>query len=394
MAPTWTLRLDARSAAVQGQVPPQVDLDLDGRADLAVGSPFTGRVRVWFSRADGLATEPLVIARTGTEDRYGLRLQYLGDLDRDGSAEIAVWHRIAVDLRQSRATNEPGFQTRVNEVRGNLQNLVSFASLDFDREGTTDFAGGFGTSNTVVLRPFRSTTPANPVTTMNLTGDPASGFGSAIVAPGDLDGDGFPDLAVASPNVLGGGRVSAYLASSAGFDRVRPFPSPPRRAGFGAVLRAAGDVNGDGFADVIAPLTGSVSAVYLGASEGFRVHSITGPDDADLDLYAAGDVDGDGFFDLVAAFPGRGEAWLWRGSAEGPTAMPEVIRDLSWAQVSGLFSALGDVDGDGFDDVAVGLPATNRVRVVFGARTEALRRRVERVGPPDEEFGVAILGSY
>ena len=148
---------------------------------------------------------------------------------------------------------------------------------------------------------------------------------------------------------------------------------PAPFATLGRSLDAAGDVNGDGLPDWIA-----------GSSDGARVHS--GVDGALLHDFpappgntlfgwavaGAGDIDRDGFADLLVgaqlddwSFPSAGRAWLLSGANGG------VIRTHDGGAPSAFFGSslagLPDVDGDGQPDYAVGAPGERAVRVYSGS---------------------------
>lgn len=132
---------------------------------------------------------------------------------------------------------------------------------------------------------------------------------------------------------------------------------------FGWIARNIGDVDGDGVNDVTtsAPSNAEGGAgagkvyAYSGRT-GALLWSAVGPANGQLGLgiEAAGDVNADGVPDVIAGAPGADRALVYSGS-DG-----RVLLDLEALQASELFgrkvSDLGDVDGDGHDDVLVGAP--------------------------------------
>ncbi|MSR61048.1 MAG: hypothetical protein EXS08_01190 [Planctomycetes bacterium] len=102
-------------------------------------------------------------------------------------------------------------------------------------------------------------------------------FGASLAAWGDVNGDGFDDLIVGAPN-SGGGRAYVYAGSALGLSSVPPWvvESPEFRAAFASSVSSAGDVNGDGYDDVLVgapyhdgdlPIEGSAS-LFLGGASG------------------------------------------------------------------------------------------------------------------------------
>ena len=233
-------------------------------------------------------------------------------------------------------------------------------------------------------------------------------FGEAF-ATGDFDGDGFDDLAIGAyvdsvAAIAGAGAVNVLPGSAAGLtdigDQLWHQDSgsilDAAEAGdlFGAAL-AAGDFNGDGFFDLAvgAPLdsVGAVARagvvhVLLGSAAGLTDvgnqlwhQNVAGIlDAAEVDdqfgsKLAAGDFNGDGFADLavgahlesVGALATAGVVHVLLGSAAGLTAAGNQLWHQDVAGVLGASEAddqfgralaTGDVDGDGFDDLAIGVP--------------------------------------
>ena len=205
------------------------------------------------------------------------------------------------------------------------------------------------------------------------------------VAAGDFNGDGYDDLAVGlsdydNPSVgasgSSDGQVRVFHGSHAGLRGLdKTLESWFEGALFGASMAVLGDVNLDGRDDLLigAPgysvlhANGGRAALYRGGTAGLGspISTVTGDHEGDLLGYlvaAAGDVDGDGFPDalivsgLADGLAGEGEVALHRGT--GSTIQTTV----SWFQEGNteyglVATGLGDVDGDGYDDIAVGRPS-------------------------------------
>jgi hypothetical protein len=182
-------------------------------------------------------------------------------------------------------------------------------------------------------------------------------FGSAVDFIGDVDGDGTDDYAVGAPFAGAGGE--AYLYSGRTGVLLYTFQAEGPFHEFGTDVSPAGDVDGDGRADllVVAPQAPSSHYffddgrvyVYSGAN-GALIHAIDGKNDENLfRARGIGDVDGDLIPDLLAvarvggnayAYSGATGAWLWTLERHGTSAF------------TGPIARLDDVNGDGVPDLA------------------------------------------
>jgi hypothetical protein len=201
--------------------------------------------------------------------------------------------------------------------------------------------------------------------------EPADGFGSEL-AYGDINGDGYADLAVSSPGedlgpVSDAGALTLFYGSATGLTPdgthyARPASARASGDRCGETL-TIGDFNADGSADVLAFCPGSFALWWIdGATRTVRnaapqsagysartVSSVDGPS------AASGDVNADGYTDALLAFTqldGTRPLFVLHGSAEGIST----ARSTTLPGGGGASLATGDIDGDGTTDVAVGRP--------------------------------------
>lgn len=219
-------------------------------------------------------------------------------------------------------------------------------------------------------------------------------FGGAVAGPGDVDGDGTPDLAIGASGESvegtdGAGRV--YLYGGANGDLLRTLRSPDAAdtGAFGVALAPAGDVDGDGTGDLLvgaqqepAGDTEDAGRAYLvSGADGGVLRSFATPNPERYGLFGGavagvGDVSGDGTPDVAVG--AHEEAVADRGKAGRAYVLSgadgRVLRTLRSPnpQEGGFFgesvAGIGDVDGDGTGEVAVGAPAERAGRSSAGGR--------------------------
>lgn len=210
-------------------------------------------------------------------------------------------------------------------------------------------------------------------------------FGIAVVGAGDLNGDGYADVVVGASGMVTGstGAISVFRGSASGLS-----DSPSQvltgnvaYGGFGAAL-SAGDVDGDGKLEVLVgePNYGNGYVhVYRSDSNGDLALTTSVYDNVEPSFgtaIAATDTNGDGYDDVVVGSPGAswrasggGRAQLLLGAASGLSQTAAWIHDgdQSNEQLGHAVAAVGDLEGDGFQDVAVGSPYHNTVFGITGS---------------------------
>ncbi|HMI92793.1 MAG TPA: integrin alpha, partial [Polyangiales bacterium] len=214
-------------------------------------------------------------------------------------------------------------------------------------------------------------------------GQDAARVGSAVAAAGDVNGDGFGDVIVGAylydGPLVDEGRVWIYHGSATGLGTTaaRTLELNVAGAWFGYSVASAGDVNNDGYADVIvgAPhgSDGEVNEgqafIYTGSSGGIGATParVLDSDQAQanfgISVASAGLVNNDLYGDVVVgAFnyssgqTGEGAAFVYHGSATGiPATIAQTLQsNVAGAAFGWSVAGAGDVNGDGYGDLVIG----------------------------------------
>ena len=196
-------------------------------------------------------------------------------------------------------------------------------------------------------------------------------FGWSVASAGDVDNDGFDDLIVGAIfNDAGGPSAGrAYVFSGQTGDTLYVFTGEEANDALGFSVASAGDVNNDGFDDLIvgaslndAGGTDAGRAYVFSGQTGDSIYVFTGEAGDDLfgfSVASAGDVNNDGFDDLIVGAPHNdaggfdaGRAYVFSGQT-GDT-LYVFTGEAAHGWLGSSVASAGDVNNDGFDDLIVG----------------------------------------
>jgi Tol biopolymer transport system component len=343
------------------------DVNGDGFSDVIVGTPWgdtadVGRAYVYFGGPSADSVADLTLMGEAMGDQFGVSVGTAGDVNGDGFSDVIV-------------------------------------GANFNDAGGTNA----GRAYVYYGGPGADTAPD-----LTLTGEVTlDSFGFSVGMAGDVNGDGFSDVIVGAPLSSAGGadagRAYVYFGGP-GADTVVDLTLTGEDLGdyFGWSVGTAGDVNGDGFSDVIAGAmfndAGGTNAgrayVYYGGPDADAVADLTLTGEAPGDYFGmsvgtAGDVRGDAFSSVMVGAPlssaggaSAGRAYVYHGSL-GTDAVADLT--LTGEAVGDQFGysvgTAGDVNGDGLSDLIVGAPWNDAGGTDAGEPTDTGQAYVYYGGP-------------
>ena len=379
-------------------VAPTGDVDLDGSDDFVVGAPWMGnshRGMAWLYSGGRPGQVLSVFQAVGDLDDLGWSVAGAGDVDQDAIPDILVGApdtdaggllNAGSALVYSGANNTLLLRLDGQAAGDSFGHAVACAG-DLDGDGADDLLigapwaspNGLASAGSAFVHSGRTGAQLLRIDGANASG----GLGRAVCGPGDLDGDGTPDLLVGSPGTYSsssGGSVSLYSGATGTLIYQITAGLGLSNRSLGLALGAVGDVDGDGVPDFLAgdpderwPIAGDCGgAILVSGASGAIIHAFQGEKGGDqFGCAVAGgeDLNLDGIPDLVigslnAEFPltvnspNTGAAFLYSGADFSliRSIYPPDPEHERWAEYGTAVAVLGDLDRDGRGEVLIGSP--------------------------------------
>ncbi len=396
------------------------DLNLDGDLDLVIGAPqhdeMTGAVYVLsgpLSASPDLSKASVMLTGEHGSDRYGSAVE-VRDVNGDGISDLMVaaeWYHDgdtatygSVFLHYGPLTSESALEADVHFIPPDPDRTSGFANGyssvgqgDWNGDGNVDLVVGAWVDSAVYVFFGPSTGRRSPSESdaVFYGADSLDAYGYSVASAGDVDADGFEDLLIGDPKTSDS-HGTAYvitgpLTAGGTLGETVGMSATDYSAWAGWDVDGAGDVNGDGYDDILigayqadedadhtnpeyqgetylmygpvigGDLTADADATLTGVHKyGYTGHKVAGP----------GDVDGDGLTDVLVSgvindTAGDVAAWLAYGPLTGTLSLAEEPTDFAGASFTGsgacsntgLFAAsAGDINRDGLADLLIGEP--------------------------------------
>lgn len=400
---------------------PAGDYNGDGYGDILVGAPQTpsyGQAYAYLGSPGGVVWSPAATF-VGTSGGLGSAMMAT-DFNGDGTPDLLIGNSAAAQVSVYPSGCGGCSSTLYGEPAGYIFGSALAPAGDVDGDGFADILisdGAYGAADSFVGKVYLyrgGASGLSPTAAWTQTGEfGGDRLGYGLAGAGDVDGDGYADVLIGSFNHGGSGKAYLYNGSATGLSLMADWTHLGNAGdSYGQSTSTAGDTNGDGYSDILIGAPGSASVpgraeLYFGAGEGLvaepgwvPIGGLSGFSDA---TDRAGDVNGDGYEDViigaVAANSFAGKALLYLGNASGlpSTASWSVDGNAAVAErIGGAVSGAGDVDGDGYEDILIGTPYHDVAYLYYGSSSMPLARSVTLqplVSFPTERFGAALAGN-
>lgn len=312
-----------------------VDLNKDGKLDLAVANAGSNQVSILVGKGDGTFQ-----AAVNYSTALGASAIAVGDFNGDGKLDLAVTDSFSGNVSVLLGNGDATFQAAVNYIVES--NPTSIAVTDLNGDGKPDLVVTNESSDTVSVLLGLGDGTFGPAVNWVVANGPVA------VSVADFNGDGIPDLAIACSESA----ALVILPGLPGASFPVPFNYIAGPSSNLVVTVAAADFNGDGKPDLVgfSPLSAATTVSLLfGVGDGtFQPALSVGVGAAPIGV-AAGDLNGDGKADLAVITKASSSVSVLLGNGDGTFAA--AVTYGAGSVPSGI--ALGDFNKDGIPDICV-----------------------------------------
>ena len=370
------------------------DVNKDDYADIIVGAAgyncTTGRAYIYYGGAVLDNTADVTMTGEAVDDKFGASVSSAGDVNNDGYSDVIVGanKNSANGFSAGRAYIYYGGVAMNNTADVIMTGEAAFdefgASVstagDVNNDGYSDVivgahlndGGSWDKGRAYIFYGNGNGTQMDNTADVTMTGESdADYFGWSVSTAGDVNKDGYSDVIVgaySNDNISGWDAGRAYIFyGGAGMDENADVTLDGETAGdqFGESVSNAGDVNKDGYGDVIVGANGynnytGRAYIYFGGSPmnsnaDVLLNGENLSDEFGDCVSDAGDVNNDGYDDVIVNAEETGRVYIYYGGSPMNSVADVLLNSENPPEGYGFsVSGAGDVNKNGFDDVIIG----------------------------------------